>query len=449
MVHYSKIEDTVPGKPIAMTANWIGDDPASQNRFPRTLICCSALLSLITVIAIAVVVCMGQQKGAVSWAAEEEPRAVPKRLVCYYSTSDADALRLLDVPGDLCTHINIGLASLDNATLWLGPRLRQVLQNETLAFRAAHPQVKLLLWIGGADSGSQFARMVANHAMRKQFLRSLKALLRLYPALDGIDLDWEFPSAYEKERQHLSQLLYEIRQEWRRERRPNALLSLAVAAPEGIAFYAYDPRQINLYADYVNLMAYDFHFYREDTPFTGLNAPLYAHATDMSIMATFNINYTVHWWLQNGLEPQRLVVGLPTYGHSFTLVSPLNHRIGAPASGYGKCGHYGFTTLSQTCECAARYLKPLYFYDTETCSPYVSGLQEWISYENQTSIACKTNYIKSLNLGGVMVFSLNTDDLKNSCRFLATSDTSGDNKPVFPLTEAVKGILQGEGARML
>ncbi|XP_001355717.2 chitinase-3-like protein 1 [Drosophila pseudoobscura] len=451
MAHYSRIEDTVPGKPMAMTANWISDQRSGyttpQNRFPRTLICFSALLSLVVFIAIAVVVCMQLKQGGVSWEEAEEPRATPHRLVCYYSTldadADADALSLLDVPGDLCTHINIGIASLDNATLWLSPRLRQVLQNETLAFRAAHPQVKLLLWIGGADSGTQFARMVANHAMRKQFLRSLKALLRLYPALDGIDLDWEFPSAYDKDRQHLSQLLYEIRQEWRRERRPNALLSLAVAAPEGIAFYAYDTREINLYADYVNLMAYDFHFYRKDTPFTGLNAPLYAHATDMSIMATFNINYTVHWWLQNGLEPHRLVVGLPTYGHSFTLVSPLNHRIGAPASGYGQCGQYGYTTLSQTCECAARYLKPIYSYDTETCSPYLSGLQEWISYENQTSIACKTSFIKSLKLGGVMVFSLNTDDLRNSCRFQATSE--GDHKPIFPLTQAVKGILDGEG----
>lgn len=241
-----------------------------------------------------------------------------QRFVCYYSTSGPDKLSLLDVPGDLCTHINIGIANLFNTTLQLSPRLEQVLQNETRLFRAAHPEVKLLLWIGGADSGHQFADMVANHGRRKQFLRSLRTVLHKYPTLDGIDLDWEFPRAYDNERMHFSQLLHEIRLEWRREKLVNNLLTLAVAAPEGIAFFGYNIREINLYVDYVNLMSYDFHFYREDTPFTGLNAPLYARPMEHSIMATFNINYTVHWWLSNGLEPQRLVIGLPTYGHSFT-----------------------------------------------------------------------------------------------------------------------------------
>ncbi|KAI8035077.1 hypothetical protein M5D96_012170 [Drosophila gunungcola] len=283
--------------------------------------------------------------------------------------------------------------------------------------------------------------MVVNHAMRKVFLRSLRQIMRTYPSLDGIDLDWEFPSAYDRERMHLSQLLHEIRMEWQREKRPNDILSLAVAAPEGIALYAYDIRELNLYADYVNLMAYDFHFYRKDMPFTGLNAPLYARAQERSLMGTFNINYTVQWWLRSGLEPHRLVVGLPTYGHSFTLVNPLNQRIGAPASAFGKCGQLGFTTLSETCECASKYYKPSLHYDAGTCSPYLAALHEWISYENQTSIACKANYVKSLNLGGVMVFSLNTDDLKNACGYLPNSKLK-NQKPVFPLTQAIKDILR-------
>ncbi|KAL7744993.1 hypothetical protein ACLKA6_007257 [Drosophila palustris] len=361
-----------------------------------------------------------------------------QKLVCYFTTSDRNALNLLDVPGDLCTHINIGIADVYNSTLLLSPRLDQVLQNETGKFRANNPQVKLLLWIGGGDSGHQFADMVVNHARRKQFLRSLKTTLNKYPSLDGIDLDWEFPSAYNKERLHFSQLLHEIRLEWAREKRADNLLTLAVAAPEGIAFFAYDIREINLYVDHVNVMTYDFHFYREDTPFTGLNAPLFARHQEQSIMGTFNINYTVHWWLKNGLEPNRLVIGLPTYGHSFTLVNPFNTRIGAPASGFGKCGQLGFTTLSETCGCANEYLAPIYTYDNETCSPYLSALGEWISYESKTSISCKVNYVKSMNVGGLMIFSLNTDDVQNTCGYLPRS-----GKPVFPLIQAAKAIIRG------
>ncbi|XP_017048195.1 chitinase-3-like protein 1 [Drosophila ficusphila] len=429
MGSYEKLEDNARGRDIDELS-------VRGHRISglQTIICWTVLLSLLLCLSIGFI-SLGLQ-GLQSQRSEP----VDQRLVCYYASDGTQNLSLLDVPGDLCTHINIGPANLDNATIVLPDSLIQVLQNDSRSFRAAHPQVHLLLWIGGADSGRQFARMVVNHAMRKVFLQSLRQILRTYPSMDGIDLDWEFPSAYDRERMHLSQLLYEIRTEWRREKRTNNILSLAVAAPEGIALYAYDIRELNMYADYVNLMAYDFHFYRQDTPFTGLNAPLYARSQERSLMATFNINYTVQWWLKSGLEPHRLVVGLPTYGHSFTLVSPLNRRIGAPASGFGKCGQLGFTTLSETCECAAKYIEPTFAYDAETCSPYLSALQEWISYENQTSIVCKANYVKSLSLGGVMVFSLNTDDLKNSCSYLPNSKYN--QKPVFPLTQAIREILR-------
>ncbi|KAH8386773.1 hypothetical protein KR093_002443, partial [Drosophila rubida] len=371
---------------------------------------------------------------------QREQQQQEQRLVCYYSASDRIDLSLLAVPGDLCTHINIGVAELSNCTVILSPRLEQVLQNETHLYRAANPQVKLLLWIGGADSGHQFAQMIAKHAQRKQFLRSIKAIMQKYHSLDGIDLDWEFPSAYDNERMHYSQLLHETRLEWAREKREDRLLTMAVAAPEGIAFFAYNIREINLYVDYVNLMTYDFHFYREDTPFTGLNAPLFARAQEHSIMGTFNINYTAHWWLRSGLEPHRLVIGLPTYGHSFTLVNPFNTRIGAPASGYGKCGEMGFTTLTETCACANGYLSPIYNFDNNSCSPYLSALGEWISYDSKSSIACKVDFIKSLNVGGVMIFSLNSDDLNNTCGY----GEANAGQPVFPLVQAAKGILMAE-----
>ncbi|KAH8314151.1 hypothetical protein KR067_005353, partial [Drosophila pandora] len=399
----------------------------------RSLIICLSGISLLLLLSLGFWTRFGENGG--QWSSGGKGQ----RLVCYYATNDAHNLSLVDVPGDLCTHINIGPAFLDNSSLVLPADLKRVLRNDSISFRSAHPQVHQLLWIGGADSGEQFAHMVANHARRKVFLRSLREVLRTYPSLDGIDLDWEFPSAYNEERMHFSQLLYEIRTEWRREKRDKDILSLAVAAPEGIAFYAYNIRELNLYADYVNLMSYDFHFYRKDMPFTGLNAPLYARPQEHSLMGTFNINYTVQWWLSNGLEPHRLVVGLPTYGHSFTLVNALNRRVGAPAQGYGRCGSLGFTTLSETCRCVGNFPNPVYTFDKEACSPYLSMLHEWISYENETSIKCKASYVRNLNLGGIMVFSLNSDDLENACDLIR----NWNGKPVFPLIQTVKEVLDG------
>lgn len=125
-----------------------------------------------------------------------------------------------------------------------------------------------------------------------------------------------------------------------------------------------------------------------------------------------------------------------------SLVNVLNTRIGAAASGVGKCGQFGFITLAETCECANNFVDPIYHYDNASCSPYLSALGEWISYESKTSILCKANYVKSLQVGGLMLFSLNTDDVRNSCGYLPRLD-GAQSKPVFPLAQAARQILRG------
>ncbi|XP_039961395.1 chitinase-3-like protein 2 [Bactrocera neohumeralis] len=359
------------------------------------------------------------------------------RLVCYYSVPDPenefDDLRLANVNAELCTHINVGMVSVSasNGQLIITENLHRILKEDVLVLRTINPALKLLLWIGGGANSDGFPAMVKNHTTRKMFLHSVKQTLAIYK-LDGIDLDWEFPSAYNKERQHFSQLIYEIRQEYRREHR-DYLLTVAAAAPEGIAVFAYDVQMLNQYVDYVSLMTYDYHFYSHGTPFTGLNAPLYARPNERSLLGTLNINYSVNWWLTNGLDRKKLVVGLPTYGHSFTLVSSLNNGVGAPAEDIGHCGSMGFTSYSELCWFNTHNLVVHETYDQSTCSPYLSSGTEWISYENETSIACKALYVKAHQLGGAMIFSLNTDDVKGYC--------PRAYKTKFPLVETVKSIL--------
>lgn len=107
------------------------------------------------------------------------------------------------------------------------------------------------------------------------FIGSLKEILQKH-GLDGVDLDWEFPGfnaerksvKKNRERQHFSQLLREIRLEFIRERR-GFVLSVAVAAPKTIVDISYDVSELNKYVDFINVMTYDFHFYSKLTPFTG------------------------------------------------------------------------------------------------------------------------------------------------------------------------------------
>lgn len=262
------------------------------------------------------------------------------RLVCYYAVPeqvDSLSLKVTDIEAKLCTHLNIGVIDVQNNSLVLTDKVRQTL-DDVKQLKVENKDLKVLLWVGAAYTG-HFSEMVHNHANRKAFIRSLKAALEEF-RIDGIDLDWEFPNGMTNERIHFAQLLHEIRREYQREHR-TYLLSLAVAAPSVLVDLTYDVREINNYVDFVNIMTYDFNFYSKQTPWTGLNSPLYKRHSEASVLAMLNINYSVNYWEQRGLERSKIVIGLPTYAHTFKLVNPFNTKIGAPAEGYGRVGSSG------------------------------------------------------------------------------------------------------------
>lgn len=45
-------------------------------------------------------------------------------------------------------------------------------------------------------------------------------------------------------------------------------------------------------------------------------------------------------WLQRGTPANKLILGMPTYGRSFTLASPSDTGVGAPATGPGTPGPF-------------------------------------------------------------------------------------------------------------
>lgn len=380
---------------------------------------------------------------------EGEVAAKDPVVSCYYNTpSPAAAARQLlprDIHPHLCTHINVAFARIVNKSIYLEDHQYATLR-DIVRLRKTNPKLKILLSVGGSGNDKGFSDMVVDHASRKIFIRSVKYLLRNY-SLDGIDLDWEFPAVRnsnrafklataKRERQHFSQLLQEIRAEYVREKR-KYLLTVAVAAPEIIVDAAYDVDQLDLYTDFVNVMTYDFNFYSHRTPFTGLNSPLYARSEEQLYLATLNINYTVHLYISKGLSPDKLVVGVPTYGHSYTLVNTNNHGVGSPAGGYGSLGSSGFVNYPDLCQ----FMKKDGVVIDKVAGaevPYLYSGHEWVSFDYPQSVSSKAAFIKQLGLRGAMVYSLNADDYEGVC--------DGDfrrNNTKFPLSQTVKNALVG------
>ncbi|XP_060533678.1 chitinase-3-like protein 2 [Cylas formicarius] len=360
------------------------------------------------------------------------------RLVCYYNfPSNAQSLQVNDIDPNLCTHLNLAFGSVINNSIYLSdadlPYVRQAVK-----LKAVNKNLKVLISIGGAYNDRGFPEMVLNHTNRKTFIKSVIGFAKTY-GIDGVDLDWEFPGeepvADKHQRQHFTQLLHELRRAVARHTNMALLITLAVAAPVQIVDTSYDVSYVNDYVDYINLMSYDYHHYTRLTPFTGINSPLYASSLEKYYLATMNINYSSHYWNSLGMDKSKIVIGLPTYGHTFRLMNPRNEGPYAPASGVGKLGTLGFASYPQVCSfLLSNRITPVF--DMETLSPYASKYYEWVSFDDEQSLTYKAEFVRNNNFGGAMIYCLNMDDFKGACKM-------GSGRK-FPLVSAVRQALDGQ-----
>ena len=134
-------------------------------------------------------------------------------------------------------------------------------------------------------------------------------------------------------------------------------------------------------------------------------------------------------WLNGGLLPSKMVVGIPTYGRGYTM--PDTHanefRIYCPADGPNPMGpytrqdgHYGYNEVIQAQNNGTLIGFPgataqqwQIYRDDCYKAPHMVNDVYWISYDDPQSVAEKVEFIKFINAAGAMVWSVETDDFLN------------------------------------
>lgn len=126
---------------------------------------------------------------------------------------------------------------------------------------------------------------------------------------------------------------------------------------------------------------------------------------------SLNVDSIVHHWLSSGCPKEKLILGIPTYGRSFTLVDAKNNGVGAPISGPGKIGSFvgeaGFLPFNEICYYADQWTR---HWEPQQKVPYAVKDNQWVGYDDTESLAIKLDYILAYDLGGAMFWSLETDD---------------------------------------
>ncbi|KAI7690136.1 hypothetical protein SSS_08819 [Sarcoptes scabiei] len=141
----------------------------------------------------------------------------------------------------------------------------------------------------------------------------------------------------------------------------------------------------------------------------GHNSALFARSKDFSLTKSFNLQWSANYWANLGVPKRKIMVGIPTYGKKFILLSKRsNEPFSLAIRSTQDCSYSDVCRFLQHPHTITRY-------DQEAKVPYAYNDREWISYENAESARAKATWIRENRFGGAMLFSLNTDNRYLDC----------------------------------
>lgn len=267
-----------------------------------------------------------------SWSTSRECNPVPPSAI--------------DVLGNGYTHLIYSFASISSdfqLEPWDG-----ALDTEAPQYKAfndhkqAHPGLRTLIAVGGwtfndpgAVTQTRFSETASTAENRAAFAASCVQFCRDH-GFNGVDLDWEYPGDLSRggqatDKANLGLLVDAIRVAF--DAAPEDFeLTMAVPAFQGKLADGYDLAVLANGLDFFNLMAYDFHGEWDNPKIVGAN-------TDMP--AIFE---SVRYFLDAGVPPSKMVLGLAAYGRSYILSDPSCATSGCAFSSAGSGGCAGAGT---------------------------------------------------------------------------------------------------------
>jgi chitinase len=242
------------------------------------------------------------------------------------------------------------------------------------------------------------------------FIESVMDFLARYD-LDGLDVDWEYPGMTgsghpfrSEDGRNFTLLLKELRKRFDQETlKSHRRLYLSIAAGSGDDYLAHtEMKKVQAYVETVNLMAYDY-VEPGDEPLTGHHAPLFGNPADTR---NYSDDASVQAFEKAGVPAEKILLGLPFYGHVWGDVADRNHGFLQPGKAVPNAfAPYSVITGTMLKQGFIRYWDPV------ASAPYLYNSEKhiFVSYEDTESIAAKCRYVLTHKLGGVMFWEYSGD----------------------------------------
>ncbi|XP_055966714.1 chitinase-3-like protein 1 [Sorex fumeus] len=338
------------------------------------------------------------------------------KLVCYYTNWSqyrrGEGSFLPDaIDPSLCTHVIYSFANISNNEIDIWEWNDETLYESLNRLKARNPNLKTLLSVGGWGSRrrQRFYQVVSTPESRRAFISSVPPFLRTH-GFDGLEISWVGPQRRDK--QPLATLIKEMKEEFSREAGPEPsrqplLLSAALSAGRVAIDTGYNVAQMAPNLDFISLLTYDFHGSWESV--TGHHSPLFRGQKDSRSDRFSNADYALSYMVRRGAPASKLLMGIPSFGRTFTLSSALTD-VGAPVSGPGEPGRFtkdpGMLAYYEICD----FLQGATVHRLDQQVPYATKGNQWVGYDDQESVRKKVQYLKNKQLGGAAVWALDLDD---------------------------------------
>lgn len=378
---------------------------------------------------------------------EIDTKSRPAQMMCYVTNWSAKRdgvgrFNIEDIDPKLCTHVVYAFAKLKENKLApgldtdIGDEYKEGTYTKLMKLKEKNADIKIMLALGGWAFGSKpFKELTGNIFRMNQFVYDAVEYLREHN-FDGLDVDWEYPRGDDDKEAYLN-LIREIRMAFEGEAKTSKLarllLSAAVPASADAINAGYDVPELSKYVDFFNVMTYDFHGQWEKS--VGHNSPLFAIESASSAEKKLTVDAGAKEWIKQGAPKEKVLLGMPTYGRTFTLMEAEKFDIGAPAKEGGEAGRYtkepGFLAYYEICDFLQGDNTTL-VWDNEQMVPFAYRSNQWVGFDDERSFKSKMEWLRTEGYGGVMVWSMDLDDFRGSC---------GGGK--FPLIKSMKQELEG------
>jgi len=281
--------------------------------------------------------------------------------------------------------------------------------------KSINPNIKVLLSVGGWGCGG-FSDMAITAEGRAEFAKDCYDVVE-YAGLDGIDLDWEYPTmnsagidARPEDKQTFTQLLQAIRDELSK-CSEYKMVTIAAGCSKNY-INAVEIEKITPILDYIQIMTYD----QGDAyiKFTGHHTNLHDYAKSKSSASTYINNF-----IEAGVPANKIVMGAAFYSRRWKGVTNVNNGYRQEADTIGDFGpDYG--------ELVENYVDKngfVRYWDNDAKAPYLFDGNDFISYDDKESISEKIKYLKEKGLYGIMYWEYKCDSTMELTQYMKAEIT--------------------------